>query len=198
MHEIQPTLEELAYGRKTFEEHEPRDLFYRAATELVALALRGDAKLSPAEAVAVLLQTWNVTYYRFRGGFTREHFEELEQVIAETLPELLALRDERIEEVSDERRVEFEQMFSKYEDVVGPVGAAKTLHLFAPFLFPLWDNRIAEAYGLRLSKPNADRYWRFMLISREQSRAVFAEGFAGNPLKALDEYNYCRFTQGWI
>ena len=40
-----------------FEENEPRDIFYRAATELVALALQGSTTVSVAEALAVLLET---------------------------------------------------------------------------------------------------------------------------------------------
>ncbi len=58
-----PTLKELRAARDTFERLEPRALFYRAATELVDLAIRGATQLSVTEAVAVLLQTWNRAYY---------------------------------------------------------------------------------------------------------------------------------------
>ena len=53
-------------ARKAFEAREPRGLFYRAATELVVLALRGATSLTVAEALAVLLQTWNKAYYQYR------------------------------------------------------------------------------------------------------------------------------------
>ena len=41
-----PTIEEIKAARRAFEESEPCDLFYRAATELVGLALRRKMSLS--------------------------------------------------------------------------------------------------------------------------------------------------------
>lgn len=61
-----PTIHDLDQSHKDFEILEPRDLFYRAATELVDLAISGKTKLSLAEAIAVLLQTWNIC--RFLGS----------------------------------------------------------------------------------------------------------------------------------
>jgi hypothetical protein len=52
------THDQLKEARKLYEAHEPRDLFYRAATELVELAVDGKTKsLTLSEAIAVLLQT---------------------------------------------------------------------------------------------------------------------------------------------
>jgi len=50
------------------------DLFYRAATELVSLALEGKTSLSVAEALAVLLQTWNKIFYQYRDDLTTSIF----------------------------------------------------------------------------------------------------------------------------
>jgi len=61
-----PTIQDLDQVHKDFEILEPRDLFYRAATELVDLAISGKTKLSLAEAIAVLLQAWNIC--RFLGS----------------------------------------------------------------------------------------------------------------------------------
>jgi hypothetical protein len=57
---------DLRRARVVFEANETRDLFYRAATALVDLALRGATSLTVAEALAVLLQTWNRPYYQYR------------------------------------------------------------------------------------------------------------------------------------
>lgn len=64
-----PTATQLEQARELFEEYEPRDLFYRAATELIDLALDRKTSLTVAEALAVLLQTWNAQYYRFGHSF---------------------------------------------------------------------------------------------------------------------------------
>jgi len=139
---------QVPYYRKAhaiFQKNEPRDLFYRAATELIALARDHKSSLDLAEALAVLLQTWNRQYYRFR-KFDGAHFENIEHllqtyqsVLAEYLPrtiDCLAHADEAT--VTD--------LFKSFETVLGPVGAAKALHLIAPRFFPLWDDAIAKAH----------------------------------------------------
>ena len=84
---------------------------------------------------------------------------------------------------------------------MGPVGTAKALHLLAPGLFPLWDRDIAKAYGLALGEAgsNGKRYWRFMLIAKQQCLELSRqEPSCKNPLKSIDEYNYCKYTKGWL
>jgi hypothetical protein len=46
---------------------------------------------------------------------------------------------------------------------------------------------------------NGENYFRFMTIIGEQSRTLGGEAAIGrNPLKALDEYNYCKYSREWI
>ncbi|MCR4403910.1 MAG: hypothetical protein NUW06_01205 [Candidatus Acetothermia bacterium] len=93
------------------------------------------------------------------------------------------------------------RVFEDFERVLGPVGAAKCLHLLAPRFSPLWDRAIARAYGLSLGKSgkNGYRYYLFMRITKEQVDSLGGEGAIGsNPLKAIDEYNYCKYTKCWI
>ncbi|MGO8951644.1 MAG: hypothetical protein ACLQUY_29120 [Ktedonobacterales bacterium] len=192
-----PTIEELEAAHKIFEQNEPRDLFYRAATELVDLAIRGQTKLTLVEAVAVLLQTWNVSYYRFHGKFDTKHFAELERVIHHDEHLLMSLRQRTIASFTGREEDTVRGVFARFEQVLGPVGAAKSLHLLAPRFFPLWDRAIAAAYGLAMKKgDNADRYIAFMGIAQRQCREVEDHlPKDRNPLKALDEYNYIHFTK---
>ena len=70
-----------------------------------------------------------------------------------------------------------------------------------PRLLPLWDRAIAVAYGLELGRTGANgpRYVRHAGIARDQTARVGGDAaVGGNILKALDEYNYCRFTKGWM
>ena len=53
------SIADIEAARLVFEAREPRDLFYRTATALIDLALRGETEVSIGEALAVLLQTWN-------------------------------------------------------------------------------------------------------------------------------------------
>jgi len=187
-------------ARRTFEANESRDLFYRAATELVALALRGEGSLNLAEALAVLLQTWNSAHYRYR-KFDAQHFKDIERLITQDHSQLSSLRDRAVADLQPDQTHAIKSLFHKFEIVLGPVGAAKCLHLLAPRFFPLWDRAIAEAYGLRLGAAgtNADRYWSFMMIAKSQCASLGTEvPSEGNALKAIDEYNYCRHTKHWL
>jgi len=195
-----PTIRDLQTARQAFEENEPRDLFYRAATELVDRAWRGESSLNVAEALGVLLQTWNRAFYTYR-PFDSAHFLEIEGLVAAYRSLLERYRERSIESFGEEDEEVVEDVFRAFEEVLGPVGAAKCLHLLAPRFFPLWDRAIAAAYevALRRRGKNADRYCKFLRMTKEQVEALGGERVIGrNPLKALDEYNYCRYTKGWI
>jgi hypothetical protein len=114
---------------------------------------------------------------------------------------LITFRQRSIQSLKQEDESEVVRVFKAFEEVLGPVGAAKCLHLLAPRFFPLWDRSIAKAYGLPLKQNgrNAERYWRFMGIVKKQVQSLGGEQAIGrNPLKAIDEYNYCKHTKGWI
>lgn len=59
-----PSIKDLKRARKVFLENEPRDLFYKVATELVELSIKERTKVKLSEALAVLLQTWNRAYHQ--------------------------------------------------------------------------------------------------------------------------------------
>jgi len=130
--------------KKAFEAHETRDLFYRAATDLVALALQHATSLSVAEALAVLLQTWNKNYYRFH-TFDKKHFESIEKLLQDHENILAKYRNSNYRQSRLHGAADCIQSVPAFENVLGPVGASKALHLLAPRLFPLWDSHIAKA-----------------------------------------------------
>jgi hypothetical protein len=87
-----------------------------------------------------------------------------------------------------------------------PVAVAKALHLFAPNFFPLWDEKIALAYGEFDSSDYAGSYFRFSmrvgrlakkLETRPRVRALERES-RRSVLKLIDEYNYAKYTKGWL
>ena|SRR5437667_4695690 len=194
------SLADVKKARKAFEANEPRDLFYRAATELVSLALRRETSLTVAEALAVLLQTWNKAYYQYR-KFDNAHFVSIERLLTTHQAVLSRYRDWSVENVAPSEKDTITTLFHDFEQVLGPVGAAKALHLLAPRLFPLWDRAIAKAHELPLGTAgsNSDRYWRFVSISKEQAAQLArADPLCENPLKSIDEYNYCKHTKQWL
>ena len=194
------TLAEVTKAHEAFEANEPRDLFYRVATELIALALRNATSLTVAEALAVLLQTWNKAYYQYH-RFDNAHFASLQRLLSKHQATLARYRDQLIDDLDPHEETAIAGLFHAFEELLGPVGAAKALHLMAPKLFPLWDRAIAKAYDLQLRSrgSNAQAYWRFLLFSKGQCRDLKREDQGcANPLKAVDEYNYCKYTKGWL
>ncbi len=153
----------------------------------------------------MLLTTWNKNYYRFfashKGSMTlEEHFAELEEAISKHFERLIYFRSRKIHEVVALPEKEIRDIFQDFTTVLGRVGAAKCLHLLAPGFFPLWDAAILKGYGLEKApyrnRSDAERYVAFITITKAQvAKLGDWKSLTDNPLKSLDEYNYCRFTR---
>ena len=61
-----PTLEDLDLAHQLYLENEPRDLNYRVAVFMVEHARGRDPAFTLAEALALLLDSWNFAFYRRR------------------------------------------------------------------------------------------------------------------------------------
>jgi hypothetical protein len=185
-------LSKVQSARTNFIAGEPRNLFYLVAIELIDLSRRRATKVTMAQSLAVLLQTWNVSYYRFRGKFSAEDLTKIEALLKDHLVELEKCRERSIATLESSELKSLRALFGHFEAVLGPVGAAKTLHLLAREFFPLWDRAIAKAYRV---KCNADGYIAFMNIAKKQCEELKNQGAPWpDLLKAVDEYNYCTFT----
>lgn len=192
-----PPSEQLDVAHRIYLEREPRDLFYRAAVQLIVLTDAGQGDVSLSEALAVLLVVWNTQYYRMRPERRRTLVDDLDVLLERHGDQLAAYRDRAVDSLSDAEQLEIMRLFAEFQAVLGPVGSSKALHLLAPRFFPLWDERIRRGYRVASERPDRhpDRYWQFMLITQRQVAACGGEQtLARNPVKALDEYNYCRFT----
>ena len=104
-----------------------------------------------------------------------------------------------IESLALDEQTEIEGIFDDFERVLGPVGAAKALHLLARRFFPLWGRPIASGCSFWLGKrdTNANRYGRWMLRTRRECHELGGETAWGpGLLKRIDEFNYWRYTLG--
>jgi hypothetical protein len=81
-----------------------------------------------------------------------------------------------------------------------PVSVSKALHLLAPMFFPLWDDKIARAYGCYYNVNPAKKYISFCKTTKYVADKV--KGYIVRSdrtlLKLVDEYNYSKYTKGWI
>ena len=90
-------LRELHQARRKFEKYEPRSLFYRAAKELVELALKRSTSLTLAESLAVLLMTWNKAYAQSLSGVTAQEGDVSHREIASLVDWLESVTDSESE-----------------------------------------------------------------------------------------------------
>jgi hypothetical protein len=144
---IMISIAELKAGLETFQSHEARDPMYKTATFLVKHFWGNSREM--ADALGVLLLTWNQAFYRY--GLL--DFSALEDCITRNQNELDSFRDRDILSYTlfdDDAINKLYEQFLKALQIVGngkmvgrksPVAVAKALHLLAPAFFPLWDNR---------------------------------------------------------
>src|SRR5262249_32103368 len=150
-----------------------------------------------AEAIAALLRSWHKEYYRWRPAKAKSLVAELRELIMEQSETLGELHARLLSELDASDRPAILRLFPLFESKLGPVGTAKALNLLAPNFFPLWDSDIAFEYGVSLGPRG---YFLFMAVTAHQVRNVDSDKLPDGMdlLKTLDEYNYCRYTMGWI
>ena len=200
-----PNREEFLRGCEEFEKHEKRDAMYKIATFLISHFWGKPADM--ADGLGVLLLTWNQAFYRY-GIFD---FGKLEKCIADNLQKLEGFRNRDILSLSSSDEYEIKDLFAKFLEALqiaagkgqgrrSPVAVAKTLHLLAPKFFPLWDDKIARAYGCYYSENPDEKYISFCKITKTVADKV--RNYIDRPdktlIKLIDEYNYSKYTQGWI
>ena len=203
-----PSLSELSQGCQEFQRREKRDAMYKTASFLVAYFWRKPAEM--ADSLGVLLLTWNQAWYRY-GSFD---FDRLEKCIADNLQLLDQYRERSILTYSSSDDNNIKYLFQEFLNAIAisegnkkagsrsPVATAKALHLLAPNYFPLWDRKIAREYNCLYDDNPSAKYLAFLQISSKIAAtfqpAISTQSTAKTLLKLIDEYNYAKYTKGWI
>ncbi|HEY3290255.1 MAG TPA: hypothetical protein VGK87_09025 [Anaerolineae bacterium] len=192
---------ELKAGTKAFQDHEARDAMYKTATFLVKHFWGNPREM--ADSLGVLLLTWNQAFYRY--GLL--DFSALENCIARNQQALDSFRNQNILSYApaDDDSINnlYEQFLKALQIADGkaagrqsPVAVAKALHLLAPAFYPLWDDKIAKAYGCHY------KYIPYMQKMRNLvnllTPEVDVQSTGKTLLKLIDEYNYAKFTKAWV
>lgn len=160
-----------------------------------------------AEGLGVLLSVWNNAFYR-NGPFD---YDELERCIARNQTLLNGFRQRNILSYSPDDEPQIKPLFEDFLEALRicegkcegrrtPVGVSKALHLLAPEFFPLWDEKIAKAYECYYSSDSPSKYMAFFVKTKTiaESLAPHVKLDGKTLLKLIDEYNYAKFTKGWI
>ncbi|MEW6526409.1 MAG: hypothetical protein AB1444_07085 [Spirochaetota bacterium] len=200
-----PNREGFLKGCEEFEKHEKRDSMYKVATFLVSHFWGKPSDM--ADGLGVLLLTWNQAFYRY-GIFD---FDKLEECIKVNFRKIENFRNRDISSLSNSDEEDIKDLFNKFlvalqidsgknQGRKSPVAVAKALHLLAPKFFPLWDDKIARAYGYYYNENPAERYVSFCKKTKAIAHEVknYSNRSDKTLIKLIDEYNYSKYTQGWI
>lgn len=200
-----PNEEDFLKSINEYERQEKRDAMYKVATFLVSYFWGRPSEM--ADGLGVLLLTWNQAFYRY-GVFD---FDRLERWIQENMQQLEAFRSREISSLSSADDPVIRQLFEMLLDALAidsgksngsrsPVAAAKALHLLAPGFFPLWDTSIARAYNCYYTYRPSEKYVSFCHVIKGLADVVrnYAYRSDRTVLKLIDEYNYARYTKGWV
>jgi hypothetical protein len=202
-----PSLEEVKRGYTAFQLHEKRDAMYKTATFLVDYFWGKPSEM--ANSLGVLLLTWNQALYRY-GQFD---FNKLETCISANQAILDRYRKQSILDYSPTDDPVIRHLFQQFLEaleicegkkagVKSPVGTVKALHLLAPNFFPLWDDKIAQAYDCHYAYRPVEKYLAFIRINQQMAERLHHyvnwQVTGKTLIKLIDEYNYATFTKKWV
>jgi len=164
---------------------------YEITVGRIAKAVNEQDLTTVIDALERWLKDLNRQYYRFRPQEARNLKETLEPLIKTHWKALLQFRQRSFTTVTVEDKGLVTSAFDSLRAKLGPIGAAKALHVLAPTFLPMWDNAIASGYGVSTESG----YFQFVLLAKEELRDISEDAIPGVPLlKAFDEYNYYRFS----
>lgn len=199
-----PTKEEFYKEIRKFKKHVKRDAMYNMAAFLVEKYWGDPSKT--ADALGVLLLTWNQAFYRY-GLFD---YDKLEESIVKNFQYLEYCRNRDIISLSDSDEKKIMTLFNEFMEALkivtsksqerkSAVSASKALHLIAPDFFPLWDYKISREYGCCYSYKSAEKYISFCKTMKTIAEKVkgYIEDSDKSILKLIDEYNYSKYTKEW-
>ena len=192
-------------GCEEYKKHEKRDAMYKVATFVLSHYWGNPSDM--ADGLGVLLLTWNQAFYRY-GTF---NFDRLEKSITYNLHKIEIFRNRDILSLSSSDADDIKNLFAVFLEALqidagksqgkkSPVAVAKTLHLLAPNFFPLWDYKIARAYGCSYNQNPAEEYVSFCRITKMMADKVknWIDKSGRTLVKLIDEYNYSKYTHEWI
>jgi Fe-S-cluster formation regulator IscX/YfhJ len=142
----------------------------------------------------------------------RSEFHDWRNNLAKQIRSTYAKLEEfRTKDLSAINLSEFEddikRCYESFKEAVGPIAAAKVLHLISPNFFPLWDNPIAKAFKQEskvkdTKEKDDDRlsgqdYYRFMqqvqIFVKKHEKIIYAlsNQYGRCHLKIVDECFLC-------
>ena len=199
-----PDCDEFLRGVHAYENEQRGNVYFQALNHIQQNW--GNAE-EMAHGIRILLHSWHQNFYRF--GRLDGHL--LIDSIKDNYEIIDKLRGRNIDTLSAADEPEIKDIYNNLLDALrggerrSPVAVAKSLNLLSPNFLPLWDSDIALAYGYVwsgiLTQFTDTDYISFCWKMKDMVARV--QVCMPNPddrsfLKRIDEYNYSKYTKGWI
>jgi hypothetical protein len=196
-----PSREEFCNGYEAYNEREKRGFVYFEALQIVTENW-GNAELM-AGGVQRLIRSWNRFYANF-------NLSDLTHFMGDNIEHLNIYKSKHILDLSEADDNRIRQLFQKLlqalkrevDGRLSPVSVAKAFGLLTPNFLPIWDSTIADQYDCwYFSDTDGSPYLRFcykMKLFSERVRDYVPQPDDRALLKRIDEYNYAKYTMGWI
>lgn len=199
-----PSKKEFLQGIKEFKRREARDAIYEVSSFFIPYFWKELYNMTIG--VGAFLLSWNQAFYRY-GIFD---FDRLENCIRDNLFKLSSFRKRHITDLLESDEKDIKRLFREFLEALqidsgkmqgrkSPVSVSKALHILAPNFFPMWDYKIARAYGIDYYKNPDEKYILFCRTMR-----IFANRVKGyvvhsdkTLVKRIDEYNFEKYTRGY-
>jgi hypothetical protein len=197
-----PSKKEFRKGYEAYNQRERRGFVYFEALQTVT-ANWGDAELM-ASGIQRLIRSWNRFYANF-------NFSDLTCFLRDNIEILSAYKERHIFDLAEADEDQIRRLFQKLlqalrrenDGVLSPVSVAKAFGVLTPDFLPIWDSNIAYRYDCPyyLTEVADSPYLRFCHKMKVFSKKV--RQYVPHPddralLKRIDEYNYAKYTMGWI
>lgn len=169
-------------------EKEFDEAVYNECLELIKIAdLRDSIKLK--DTIKTFLYRWG----RMGRVLGRDHFINWEtKLLLKIKMNRKALEELRSKDLSiaylDRYESIIKNCYASFRDVVGPIAAAKVLHLICPNFFPLWDNSIATAIRNERKGRKDDRFSPEDFFKFMKDVQNFANKYEGVLCELVSEY----------
>ena len=195
-----PSCEEFRTGYESYGRENKGSIYFDALS--VIAEFWGNAE-GMAKGVNRIVRGWNRFYANF-------DFDSLVKCIDKNLPILEQFKNRDIFSLTDNDNVSIKNLFVHFNDALkrakdgakSPVSVAKALSPMATSFFPLWDSNIALQYECwYFSDTDGEPYVKFCKKMKLLSESVVhcvPEDDDRSLLKRIDEYNYSKYTMGWL
>ncbi len=209
-YEVSVTEAEFRMGIEKYEDKVKLEFVYYYAVFIVDCYWSSLAYTDILELAFALQKFLLTSDTRFYGKGSID-LDKLKTCIAKNIKCIESFRNRDISSLSDSDKEKIKALFNDFVEALsvelkngmvnrGTAAASKVLHIFVPQFFPMWNRKIALAYGCRYRYDPAEKYFSFCMIMKEAAEEVKEYKIESDKtiLKLIYEYNYSKYTKEWI